>query len=93
MFLEISQNSQEKPVPVSFLIKLQASGLLKNTGVSDTGLFMRILQTFQEHIFTEHLRASASVLLLSLLLLSFFFEICSKFIKMKARVTGSLKMI
>ena len=49
--LIIFQNLQENTcVGVSFLIKLQASG------DSDTGVFLLILRSFQEHIFPEHFR-------------------------------------
>ena len=49
--LIIFQNLQENTcVGVSFLIKLQASG------DSDTGVFLLILRSFQEHIFLEHFR-------------------------------------
>ena len=41
VFLEISQNSQENTCPrVSFLIKLQASGLRPETRDSGTGVFL-----------------------------------------------------
>ena len=52
------------PVPVSFLIKLPASGLKlykkRNLG---TGVFLWILQHFEEHFFTEHIPKTASVMI------------------------------
>ena len=53
MFLEISQNSQENPCArVSFLIKLQASGLqLYYKRDSGTGIFTWLLWNFKEHLF------------------------------------------
>ena len=48
VFLEVSQNSQENTCArVSFLIKLQASGLqLYQKRDSGTGVFLRILRNF-----------------------------------------------
>ena len=63
MFLTISQNSQKNTsARASLLIKLQASGLqlLYKRG-SGTGVFLWILQNFQEHLFhwTPPVAASA----------------------------------
>ena len=59
VFLEISQNSQENTcVRVSFLIKLQASGLQKETL---TPVFScEFCETSKNTFFTEHLRTTVS---------------------------------
>ena len=56
MFLEISQNSLEKPCArVSFLINLQASvPQLYSKWDSGTGVFRYILWSFYEHIFLHN---------------------------------------
>ena len=49
VFLKLSRNSQENTCArVSFLIKLQATLLKKESG---TGVFLLILLNFQEHFF------------------------------------------
>ena len=63
VFLKISQNLQENTcTTVSFLIKLQASDLqLYQKRDSGTGVFLWILQNFQEHLFYRTPLVAASL--------------------------------
>ena len=63
LFLEISQNLQENICARVLLSKVAVLGLqLHLKRDSGTGVFLRILQNFWEHLFTEHLRTTASIL-------------------------------